>query len=48
MTFVVGSRIKFKSEKQTYKIIAANERFVICTKPFNFRKTYMYSIKDKL
>ncbi len=42
----VGDKIKFKSEKQRYTITACDERFVIATKPFNARKTYIYTIID--
>jgi hypothetical protein len=42
----MGDRIKFKSEKQSYVVRARNNRFIICTKPFNARKTYIYCIID--
>lgn len=42
----VGDRIKFKEEKQRYTIQACDERFLICTKPFNARKTVLYTIAD--
>ena len=38
--------IKFKEEKQRYTIQAFNDRFLICTKPFNPRKTVLYTIVD--
>ncbi len=34
------------SEKQRYTVQAADGRFVICTKPFNARKTYLYFVAD--
>jgi len=43
----VGSKIKFKREKQKYTIIASNACFLICTKPFNARKTVLYTIVDR-
>lgn len=46
MTYQPGQRIKFAEEKQSYKIVAANERFLICTKPFNAQKTFLYTIVD--
>lgn len=46
MSYQPGQRIKFAEEKQSYKIIASNERYLICTKPFNARKTYLYTIVD--
>ena len=42
----VGDKIKFESEKQRYTIQAKSDRYIICTKPFNARKTYLYSIID--
>ena len=46
MTFKVGQKIKFKAEKQRYTIVGMNERYLICIKPFNVRKTYLYTIVD--
>jgi hypothetical protein len=42
----VGDLIKFKSEKIRYAVQACNERFIVCTKPFNVRKTVLYTIVD--
>ena len=42
----VGDKIKFQSEKQRYTIQAKSDRFIVCTKPFNARKTYLYTIID--
>jgi hypothetical protein len=42
----VGNKIKFKNEKQRYTVQAKSERFIVCTKPFNARKTYLYTIVD--
>lgn len=42
----VGDKIKFQSEKQRYIIQAKSDKYIICTKPFNARKTYFYSIID--
>ncbi len=42
----VGDKIKFVGEKQRFTVQALNERFVICTKPFNLKKTVFYSIID--
>ena len=46
MKYKVGDKIKFKSEKQRYTIKACNERYIIATKPFNARKTFLYTIVD--
>jgi hypothetical protein len=42
----VGNKIKFTSEKQRYTIKAKSGRYLICTKPFNLRKTVLYTIID--
>jgi hypothetical protein len=42
----VGDKVKFCSEKQRYTLQARNERFFILTKPFNAKKTYLYTIVD--
>lgn len=42
----VGDKVKCVGEKQRYTIQARDDRFIIMTKPFNARKTYLYSIVD--
>ena len=44
----VGDRVTFAEEKQSYvvKAVSKGARFAICTKPFNARKTVLYSIVD--
>jgi len=46
MKIPVGSKIKFMGEKQRYTVQASNVAFLICTKPFNPRKTVLYCIVD--
>lgn len=41
-----GDKVKFFSEKQRYTVRAANERFAVCTKPFNCKKTSLYTVID--
>ena len=38
--------MKFAGELRRYEVIAANERFAICTKPFAARHTVIYTIVD--
>ncbi len=45
-TFSVGQRIKFKAEKQRYTIVGKTDRYLICIKPFNARRMYLYTIVD--
>lgn len=44
----VGNRIKFAGEKQRYTVraVSADGRWVICTKPFNARRTVIYTVVD--
>jgi len=44
--FEVGKKIKFKNEKTKYTIKAKSERFIICTRPFNLKRTVFYTIID--
>ena len=45
-SFKVGDKVKFRREKQKYTVMACDNRFLICTKPFNARKTVLYTIVD--
>ncbi len=42
----VGDKVKFAKEKRPYTVRACNDRFIICTKPFNPRRTVLYTIID--
>lgn len=42
----IGDKIKFKSEKQKYTVKAKSDRFLICTKPYNLKRTVIYIIID--
>ena len=42
----VGDKIRFVEEKQKYVVQASNNKFAICTKPFNARNTVLYCILD--
>lgn len=42
----VGDKITFSSEKRAYTVQAATKRFIVCTKPFNARKTVLYTAID--
>lgn len=44
-----GARVKFVSEKQAYTVRASDgERFAVLTKPFNARRTVLYTIVDRV
>lgn len=42
----VGSKVKFAKEKRPYTVQASNDRFAVCTKPFNPQRTVLYTIID--
>lgn len=42
----VGQKVKFDSEVQRYTVQACNDRFAVLTKPFNAKRTYLYTITD--
>lgn len=44
--YKVGTKIKFREEKLRYTVQAANERYAVCTKPFNAKRTVLYTIID--
>jgi hypothetical protein len=46
MIIEVGDKIKFRTDKQRFTVIARNERFIICTKPFNLKRTVLYTVVD--
>ena len=43
MTYI-GAKIRMNGERQRYTVTACNDRFAIMTKPFNAKKTYLYTI----
>ena len=45
-TIRVGAKIRFFGEKRPYTIRAANRRFAVCTKPFNLKRTVLYTVID--
>lgn len=46
LTAKVGDKIWFAEEVQGYTVRARNNRFIICTKPFNPKRTVLYTIID--
>lgn len=42
----VGDRIKFVEEKQAYTVQAVGPRYAVCTKPFNPKRTVLYTVID--
>lgn len=46
MEYGVGDKIYFAEERYPYTIQACDERYLICTKPFNPKHTVQYTIVD--
>ena len=41
-----GDLVEIRGEKRPYKVRCRDERFIICTKPFNLKRTVLYFIID--
>lgn len=46
LDYKVGDKVKFWGEKRAWKIRACDERFIIATKPYNPKRTFLYTIID--
>lgn len=44
--FKVGDKVYLPNEKRPYTVQARNDRYIICTKPYNPKRTVMYFIID--
>lgn len=44
--FKPDDKIKFKGENRPYHVQACDSRYLICTKPFNLKKSVLYTIVD--
>lgn len=42
----IGDKIYIPNEKKPYTVKARDERYIICTKPFNPKRTVLYFIID--
>ena len=42
----LGAKVWVETEKRPYRVIARNDRYAVCTKPFNPRRTVLYCILD--
>lgn len=42
----IGEKIQFEGERKPYVVRAVNDRFAVCTKPFNLKRTVLYTIID--
>lgn len=46
MKVKVGDKVYLPNEKYPYTVKARDERYIICTKPFNPKRTVLYFIVD--
>lgn len=46
MRVEVGDKVYIPTEKRPYKVRARDDRYIICTKPYNPQHTVMYFIID--
>lgn len=44
----IGDKVCVPTDKRPYTVKARDERYIICTKPFNVRRTVLYFIIDLL
>ncbi len=42
----IGAKLKMDGERQRYTVQGIRGRFIVATKPFNARKTYLYTLID--
>lgn len=46
MKVSVGDKVYIPNQKQAYRVRARDDRYIICTKPFNPQHTVLYFIID--
>ncbi len=46
MRVEVGDKVYIPNEKRPYRVRARDEHYIICTKPYNPKRTVMYFIVD--
>ena len=44
--FKRGDKILFEGMKRSFTVQASNERYAVCTQPFNLKHTVLYTIVD--
>lgn len=44
--YPVNTKIWFDGERHAYTVQACDDRYLVCTKPYNLYKTVMYTIVD--
>jgi len=46
MRVEIGDKVYVPNEKRPYRVRVRDERYIICTKPFNPQRTVLYFIVD--
>ena len=46
MRVQIGDKVYIPNETNPYRVRARDDRFIICTKPFNLKRTVFYFIVD--
>lgn len=46
MRVEVGDKVYVPKEKRPYRVRARDERYIICTKPYNPQRTVLYFVVD--
>ncbi len=46
MKVAIGDKVYIPTEKRPYTVRARDDRYIICTKPFNLQNTVFYFIID--
>ena len=46
MKVKVGDKVYIPTDKRPYRVRARDDRYIICTKPFNIKHTVLYFIID--
>jgi hypothetical protein len=46
MKVSIGDKVYIPNQKKPYRVKARDDRYIICTKPFNPKKTVLYFIVD--
>lgn len=46
MRVEIGDKVYVPNEKKPYRVRARDDRYIICTKPFNPQHTVLYTIID--
>lgn len=46
LKFSYGQKVRFAAFKRPFRVRACDDRFAVCTQPFNLKRTVLYTIID--